>query len=86
MVPESFAARGKQSYLEFWAITNGLWYPGYITPTHIIKSCSDLLALSPSQGLACGPPMSDQDRRGVTHITTAPLFKFGAKIVEVGAA
>jgi hypothetical protein len=29
MVPQPFAAGGNRSYLEFWAITGGLRYPGY---------------------------------------------------------
>jgi hypothetical protein len=33
MVPQLFAAGGNRSYLEFWAVINGLWYLGYITPT-----------------------------------------------------
>jgi hypothetical protein len=32
MVPQPFAAGGNQLYLEFWAVTDGPWYPGYITP------------------------------------------------------
>jgi hypothetical protein len=31
LVPQPFAARGNQLYLEFWAITGGPWYPVYIT-------------------------------------------------------
>jgi hypothetical protein len=33
MVPQSFAAGGNRSYLEFWAVTGGPWYPWYVTPT-----------------------------------------------------
>jgi hypothetical protein len=33
MVPQSFAVGGNRSYPEFWAITGGPWYPGYITMT-----------------------------------------------------
>jgi hypothetical protein len=33
MVPQMFAARGNRSYLEFWAVIDGLQYLGYITPT-----------------------------------------------------
>jgi hypothetical protein len=33
MVPQSFATGGNQSSLEFWAITGGPRYPGYITLT-----------------------------------------------------
>jgi hypothetical protein len=33
MVPQPFAAGGNQSYLEFWAITGDLQYPGNLTPT-----------------------------------------------------
>jgi hypothetical protein len=29
MVPQSFAARGYQSFQEFWAITGDPWYLGY---------------------------------------------------------
>jgi hypothetical protein len=31
MVPQPFAAGGNRSYPEFWAVTGGLRYPGYIT-------------------------------------------------------
>jgi hypothetical protein len=34
MVSQPFATRGNQSYPEFWAITGGPWYLGYITPTN----------------------------------------------------
>jgi hypothetical protein len=30
MVPQPFDAEGNRSYLEFWAIIGGLWYPGYL--------------------------------------------------------
>jgi hypothetical protein len=33
IVPHSFAAGGKQSYPDFWAITGDPRYPGYQTPT-----------------------------------------------------
>jgi hypothetical protein len=33
MVLQLFAAGGNRSYIEFWAITDGPWYLGYITPT-----------------------------------------------------
>jgi hypothetical protein len=33
MVPQSFATGGNRSYLEFWGITSGPWYPRYNTPT-----------------------------------------------------
>jgi hypothetical protein len=33
LVPQPFAAGGNRLYLEFWAITGGPRYSGYITPT-----------------------------------------------------
>jgi hypothetical protein len=33
MVPQPFAARENRSYREFWAVTGGPRYPGYITAT-----------------------------------------------------
>jgi hypothetical protein len=33
MIPHPFAIGGNQSYLEFWDVTSGPWYLGYITPT-----------------------------------------------------
>jgi hypothetical protein len=33
MVLQLFATRGNQLYLEFWAVTGDLQYPGYKTPT-----------------------------------------------------
>jgi hypothetical protein len=33
MVPQPFATGGNRPYLEFWAVTSGLWYLGYLTPT-----------------------------------------------------
>jgi hypothetical protein len=33
MVPEPFATGVNWSYLDFWAITDNLQYPGYKTPT-----------------------------------------------------
>jgi hypothetical protein len=35
MIPQLFAARVNQSYLEFWVITGDPWYLGYLTPTVI---------------------------------------------------
>jgi hypothetical protein len=35
LVPQPFAAEGNRSYLEFWAITGGPRYPGYITLTRL---------------------------------------------------
>jgi hypothetical protein len=36
MIPQPFAARGNQSYQEFWAITDGPRYPWYKTQTLVI--------------------------------------------------
>jgi hypothetical protein len=33
MVAQPFVVGGNRSYLEFWVITDGPRYPGYITPT-----------------------------------------------------
>jgi hypothetical protein len=32
MVLKPFATGGNQTYPEFWAVTGGPWYTGYITP------------------------------------------------------
>jgi hypothetical protein len=36
MVPQSFAAGGNRSYPEFWVVTGGPRYSGYIIPTNLI--------------------------------------------------
>jgi hypothetical protein len=43
MVLQSFAAGGNQLYPEFWAVTDGPRYPGYIAPTIIILEVTQLM-------------------------------------------
>jgi hypothetical protein len=33
MIPQPFATGENRSYLEFWAVIGGVWYPRYIAPT-----------------------------------------------------
>jgi hypothetical protein len=44
MVLQPFAARGNRSYPEFWAVTGGLRYPGYITSTVATKPSIERVA------------------------------------------
>jgi hypothetical protein len=46
MAPQSFAAGGNRSYLEFWAVTDGPRYPGYITLTRYVD---DIIVASSTQ-------------------------------------
>jgi hypothetical protein len=39
IVPQPFAASGNRSYLDFWAITDDSWYPGYKTPIIALEPC-----------------------------------------------
>jgi hypothetical protein len=58
LIPQSFDTGGNWSYLEFWAITDGPWYPGYITP---------IVAPKPSIERVAGASHSMMGRTG-THM------------------
>jgi hypothetical protein len=53
MVLQPYTMGGNRLYPEFWVVTGGPWYPGYITPTCPLNLfslilCSNLLFLDVS--------------------------------------